>query len=301
MTGIEGSQLFGPFGEKIASNHPPNYGSPYTPMTGFTGHLQTEPNGLVYMRGRFYSPVWHSFLAPDRGKDPNQLNQFAYCAGAPLANSDPSGNSLLGDLLDPLHVSSIVKNINNISSIWKDINKMAENALKIAVGPFRGNFEKIFLKNTWEHDKEATGLNIDETLNAFGQVDSVQYRDGATLVDLVSDTWIKKMRHEKGSSAAFTMGSFITAPYGTNTDSVLFCHEYGHYLQSRLIGPNYIPAVAFPSLVDTAILDNPNHSWVFFEKDASERSLKHFNVQISLADFIAMLDDYEKAYWPIIP
>jgi len=54
-------------------------------------HLQTEPNGLIYMKGRFYSPAWHCFLNSDQGADPNSLNQYAYCGGNPMTATDPSG------------------------------------------------------------------------------------------------------------------------------------------------------------------------------------------------------------------
>jgi RHS repeat-associated protein len=79
-----GSQTYAPYGELIQS-------SGYVPLTGFTGHLQTEPNGLIYMRGRFYSPAWHCFLNSDQGADPGSLNQYAYCHGNPMTLVDPSG------------------------------------------------------------------------------------------------------------------------------------------------------------------------------------------------------------------
>jgi RHS repeat-associated protein len=92
---IEGTQGFGPYGEYL-------YGTGYVPLTGYTGHIQTEPNGLIYMRGRFYSPAWHCFMNPDQGADPNSLNQYAYAGGNPFINVDPSGmwylRSVIGDL-----------------------------------------------------------------------------------------------------------------------------------------------------------------------------------------------------------
>ena len=53
--------------------------------------MQTDPNGLIYMRGQFYSPAWHRFINSDQGADPNQANQFAYCGGSPMMTTDPSG------------------------------------------------------------------------------------------------------------------------------------------------------------------------------------------------------------------
>jgi RHS repeat-associated protein len=81
---VEGSQALAPYGELIQQTG-------YIPLTGFTGHLQQEPNGLIYMRGRYYSPAWHVFLNSNQGQDPNQLNQYAYCGGNPMMVTDPSG------------------------------------------------------------------------------------------------------------------------------------------------------------------------------------------------------------------
>ena len=73
-----------------------------TTVTTMDPFVQTEPNGLIYMRGRFYSPAWHVFLNSDQGVDPNQTNQDAYAGGNPMVNVDPSGMSLLSKFLDPL-------------------------------------------------------------------------------------------------------------------------------------------------------------------------------------------------------
>ena len=83
---VEGVQTYGPYGETLSA-------SGYVPLTGYTGHIQTEPNGLIYMRGRFFSPAWHRFLNSDQGADPNQANQVAYCLGNPMVATDPAGLS----------------------------------------------------------------------------------------------------------------------------------------------------------------------------------------------------------------
>ncbi len=83
---VEGRQVFGPYGERLGA-----YTSGYTPITGYTGHLQQDPSGLIYMRGRFYSPAWHRFLNSDQGADPGSWNQFAYTGGSPFMGIDPSG------------------------------------------------------------------------------------------------------------------------------------------------------------------------------------------------------------------
>ncbi len=93
---VEGTQAFGPFGESMGST----YTTGYLPLTGYTGHVQTDPSGLIYMRGRFYSPAWHRFLNSDQGADPNQLNQSAYCSGNPMGLIDPSGLDRVNLVMD---------------------------------------------------------------------------------------------------------------------------------------------------------------------------------------------------------
>jgi hypothetical protein len=56
-------------------------------------------------------------------------------------------------------------------------------------------------------------------------------------------------------------------------------HEYGHYLQSQIIGPFYLPVIAVPSLVDAGILhqgDNWGHHQTFMESWADDLALGYF-------------------------
>ena len=88
---IEGVLNFGPYGEFLAGSS-----GGYLPALGYTGHvmaprLRSEPYGLLYMRGRYYSPVWHRFVNSDLGVDAGQLNQMAYAGGDPIFRTDPTG------------------------------------------------------------------------------------------------------------------------------------------------------------------------------------------------------------------
>jgi RHS repeat-associated protein len=83
---VEGLQAFGPYGAILTAST-----SGYLPLTGYTGHIYAEPTGLIYMRGRFYSPAWHRFMNSDDGVDPNDLNQFAYVGENPLMLVDANG------------------------------------------------------------------------------------------------------------------------------------------------------------------------------------------------------------------
>lgn len=86
---IAGTQYFSPYGEYLTYNS----NTAYQPVIGYTGHAQTDPSGLIYMRGRYYSPMWHRFLNSDQGVDPVQLNQRAYVGGRPFGVVDFSGLS----------------------------------------------------------------------------------------------------------------------------------------------------------------------------------------------------------------
>ena len=95
---VEGRQVFGPYGEKLAAPRPVGLTDAqwaaqlvYAPLTGYTGHLQQDPSGLTYMRGRFYSTAWHRFINSDQGVDPSTFNQMAYVGGSPFQATDPSG------------------------------------------------------------------------------------------------------------------------------------------------------------------------------------------------------------------
>lgn len=47
--------------------------------------------------------------------------------------------------------------------------------------------------------------------------------------------------------SGLSLGAFIFAPQGMN--KALVVHEYGHTLQSLLLGPFYVPMIVVPSLV----------------------------------------------------
>jgi RHS repeat-associated protein len=98
---IIGEQAFGPYGERMDGNFVVG-GTPlnpilkdlpqgYKPITGYTGHVAEDMTGLIYMRGRYYSPAWHRFVNSDHGVDPLSVNQFAYVGGMPFMARDPYG------------------------------------------------------------------------------------------------------------------------------------------------------------------------------------------------------------------
>jgi RHS repeat-associated protein len=101
---LAGEQAFGPYGERMDGTFIVG-GTPsvpilkdlphgYRPITGYTGHINEDMTGLIYMRGRYYSPAWHRFVSSDQGVDPLSVNQFAYVGGMPFMAVDPTGMML---------------------------------------------------------------------------------------------------------------------------------------------------------------------------------------------------------------
>jgi RHS repeat-associated protein len=73
-------------------------GSPQTPW-GFTGE-QTDENGLLYLRARYYNPTLGQFISLDPVETDNR---FAYVGGNPVNRRDPSG------LQPPLPIAECLK------------------------------------------------------------------------------------------------------------------------------------------------------------------------------------------------
>ena len=55
--------------------------------------VQTDPNGLLYMRARYYNPYISRFLNPDPSGFQGGLNFYLYCDGNPISETDPFGLS----------------------------------------------------------------------------------------------------------------------------------------------------------------------------------------------------------------
>jgi RHS repeat-associated protein len=103
---VVGGQAFGPYGERMEGaflGKQLPWG--YRPATGYTGHISEDDTGLIYMRGRYYSPMWHRFVNSDRGADPNDPNQYAYAGGRPFSATDPSG--MAGHTLDAQNMTGL--------------------------------------------------------------------------------------------------------------------------------------------------------------------------------------------------
>jgi RHS repeat-associated protein len=138
---------------------------------------------------------------------------------------------------------------NRFESAKNEANRRAKIDLQLTKGLFVTNDKKTFggrilelgSRFTYQLPQTLLGYGIATTSNTqMGKIDRVQYFDGATVIrDGKSEPF-----------GAFTIGSFIYGDRSIEADpnNQLFQHEYGHYLQSQLVGFGYFGIYGLQSL-----------------------------------------------------
>ena len=254
---------------------------------GYTGHEHLPWLGLINMNARLYDPLTGRFLAPDPYiQDPGftqNYNRYTYALNNPLKYTDESGE-LFGTILTailrlpyeivrgiiiPYFVgfSDTAKAGRIFSETWSEYGHVVSNAFKIETGMFHtdknkswgGRTWEFFSRYLWQPHQVLWGRFLSLNYNFFGNVKSVTKSNGLTTVETYSDDW-----------GAFTLGNYTVGERGITADfdNTLFQHEYGHYIQSQVVGPEYFSSYALPSVF--SIDDRHDHHPV--EQDANIRS-----------------------------
>jgi len=238
---------------------------------GYTGHEMLNDYGLINMNGRLYDPCIGRFLSPDnyvqQPTNSQNFNRYSYCLNNPLKYTDPSGEWFLGSLLS-FHTDMIINVFTHGFAFKRYDFKRTKNAWKIDMGMFKGSFSLILNKWTWNIVNSSWGNSIAHSLNLIGLVDNVSDMDGMVAVGGL-------FKGEK----AFTLGHYSFGPnnYTATWKDHLFVHEYGHYMQSQIIGSSYLLTIGVPSLLSAMKKDGRDHRSRWFEVDASRRGAKHFD------------------------
>lgn len=237
---------------------------------GYTGHESIADKGMYNANARLYDPVTGRFLSPDPLiQDPEStqnFNRYSYCLNNPLKYTDESGEFLgtvltIYERLVPTIYASIYKAIEggidsgwtgawkSFSEEWKQYGKRVANAAKIDAGLYQTDNEKTFLENvgilllrfTWEMPQTIAGNAISHFRNNFWRT-NVDYYHESTLVNRGGN-----------SGWGFTIGNYINGKDLTADPQIddTFAHEYGHVIQSRFLGPLYMPIVGVPSTIGT--------------------------------------------------
>ena len=240
---------------------------------GYTAHEHLDWFGLINMNARLYDPALGRFLSPDpcvQAPDFSQnFNRYSYCLNNPLKYTDEDGKvftifkTFLIDFLvkgffeggfDPTSKEARQKawKAFDPTAPWSKTYKAAQIELgKIAWNSDQtvvGNIISIFSRNTWEIAQTAAGGSLSHFRNMFWDV-SVERFHGATVVDRkdkTDDWW------------GVTLGPYINT-FNKDKEMNLVPHEYGHTIQSKYLGPLYIPIIGVPSLKGSIMQDISSH------------------------------------------
>ncbi len=239
---------------------------------GYTGHEHIPELGLINMNGRLYDCQIARFLSADPQLQmpdfsPN-YNRYSYALNNPLKYTDPSGEFLF---LAIAAISDLFKNIARHGLHFKDYDfTKTKNAWKIDMGMFKGNFGQVLNKFTYNKTNSLVGNIMAQGYNLFGHRGEVTYLDGIVALSNQLD------------NSAVTIGHYTVGPNNYKADwrDHLFVHEYGHYIQSQIMGTSYLSFVAIPSGLSidaTSPLMGMTHDDRWFERSASKLGAKHFD------------------------
>lgn len=269
---------------------------------GFTGHEHLQQFGLINMNGRLYDPALGRFLSPDpyvQMPDFTQnFNRFSYCLNNPLIYKDENGEFILSAIFG--FWKGIFTGENPFKTAWQSV----KNEALMYAGLFTADSNKGFFGQAWEIISRITwqlpqttfGLLYSRGRNYIGMVDDVQLYRGATyVIDEYAYGSYVDYSDDKIKGNGITLGSYINIndednkPMDENgkfdpTQSQLYMHEYGHYLQSQDYGVGFIPIIGIPSLIsslDKGMRDAPyehisKHNGRWYERDANKRASMYF-------------------------
>ncbi len=130
----------------------------------------------------------------------------------------------------------------------------------------------MLLRATWERFQYSIGNNLAHFANIRGKVREVNYFRGATVVDT-------DMFENPFSSAPYIFGDGFRLSHGRYYTDHVFVHEYGHTIQSKYLGPLYLPLVA-PASMKSVLLRDENigtHQNRWFEALASRYGGRYFD------------------------
>ena len=191
------------------------------------------------------------------------FSPYHYSANNPVSYLDPDGQFFIIDDFIVGFVTGLVEG-EGVSEAWERGTTYAGNSARLWSSFARGRFSQIVSKFTWELPQQLAGVVAGHVNNILGNIESISHSQGATLVETKAENW-----------GCYTLGSIITAQKGTDVTSDLFQHEYGHYMQSQLIGPAYLFAVGLPSL-GSAMINPERHGHFYTEKWANRLAKKKF-------------------------
>ena len=117
----------------------------------------------------------------------------------------------------------------------------------------------LVLAFTWELVQTLIAVFVIVYIKIFHKSKSSSYYDGSRGVWYIVHSW----------NRSFSLGYFIFLEQGET--QYVRRHEYGHSIQSRLVGPLYIPLVCIPSFIDYILVDEGKRNWDGYYKKYPEK------------------------------
>ncbi len=168
----------------------------------------------------------------------------------------------------------------------------AMNSIQVYSSLFRVNKNNSVLgqigqsasKMTWQAPQQMLGILVGNVSIMLG-VDKVEHTEQGTT--LIKRTTSNKMQafldkyRDGWFFSAFTLGSIVNYQGDANqlpdkmmVDNTMREHEFGHYEQSKRLGPIYLLTVAIPSLISASTKYHHEMPW---EKNADKLSHDYFD------------------------
>lgn len=179
--------------------------------------------------------------------------------------------------------SDLAKTIAN--AVWTNYGDKVSNAYYIDMGIFQTKDyltneqkkETVISRLTWEIPQTILGNALSHVRNNFRNV-SVNYYQGATLINETGEDM-------SGFSGRWgiTLGSYINSlNLSADPESdYIFAHEYGHTIQSQILGLFYIPVIGVPSfggeLVEGISGSGHSHDNEWYEVWSNNLSADYFD------------------------
>lgn len=221
---------------------------------GYTGHVNDQDTGLVYMQARYYDPATGRFLSVDpsgpAAGNAFNFSRYAYANNNPATNIDPNGkNATKSYNVDgsisiqlPITFSGPGASQSNISAIKSDIANHWSGLYSVA-----GQITKVSVAITdVNSNTPKTAINNITLVNGPTSDKAAQ---GASFVapDSVSGEWNMMSNGMKDGEAAHEAGHLMgdTDYYASGTDAngsrvTTAQAGYGNNLMGAL-GPTVIP------------------------------------------------------------
>jgi RHS repeat-associated protein len=261
--------------------------------------MYSDPDGeLSLLIGGLINLILH-IQQGDVGNFWQGLGYFAQGAIAGAFNdlNRAGGLAIMASGTKVGHIYALTKGATAIST-GLSLIKNPKNAWRIFLGRYYFDenmghgFTQAFTRYTTESLQTLAGYNTTHIRNLIGHVDRVDYFGGATFAtDEYNGTISESYPH--GQEWGVTLGCYInmSIPQCVNKyfrghvmNNQLYMHEYGHTIQSQMLGMSYLLVIGLPRLIsaskDTPIegdeLDASTHDYFYTETWANRLASWYF-------------------------